>query len=69
LALQADDKILAAGDFDKYNSVDVPGLVRLNSDGSIDGIFANRGPYTSLKMVQWTQRFTAIIKPPTTMAP
>ncbi|WP_448542461.1 delta-60 repeat domain-containing protein [Roseiflexus sp.] len=38
LAVQG-DKIYVAGDFSKYNTVDVAGLVRLNSDGSIDGGF------------------------------
>jgi len=34
-----DNKIFVAGDFSKYDNVDVPGLVRLNDDGSIDGSF------------------------------
>ncbi len=38
LAVQG-DKIYVAGDFSKYNTVNVPGLVRLNSNGSIDGGF------------------------------
>ena len=39
LAIQADGKILVAGDFEKYNNVNMPGLVRLTSAGSIDGTF------------------------------
>jgi uncharacterized delta-60 repeat protein len=39
LAVQADGKILAAGDFDKYNNVNVPGLVRLSSAGSVEDSF------------------------------
>jgi uncharacterized delta-60 repeat protein len=40
LAIQADGKIIAAGDFTNYNGSGRPGLVRLNSNGSIDGSFA-----------------------------
>jgi uncharacterized delta-60 repeat protein len=36
LALQADGKILAGGQFQYYNGVPVGGLVRLNADGSVD---------------------------------
>jgi uncharacterized delta-60 repeat protein len=39
LSVQVDGKILVAGDFDKYNNVDVPGLVRLNSSGSVEDSF------------------------------
>jgi uncharacterized delta-60 repeat protein len=38
LAVQ-DNKIFVAGDFSAYNSVAVPGLVRLNNDGSMDTSF------------------------------
>jgi len=40
LAVQEDSKILVAGNFTRYNNTDVPGLVRLNNDGSLDGSFA-----------------------------
>lgn len=39
LAVQGNNKILVAGDFSKYNNVDVPGLVRLDTNGSIDDTF------------------------------
>jgi uncharacterized delta-60 repeat protein len=39
LAVQADGKIIAAGDFTTYNGSSRPGLVRLNSNGSTDGSF------------------------------
>lgn len=39
IAVQADGKILVAGDFQKFNRVSVPGLVRLNADGSVDTSF------------------------------
>ncbi|GIV92114.1 MAG: hypothetical protein KatS3mg056_0823 [Chloroflexus sp.] len=38
LAVQG-NKIVVAGDFSSYNGVNVPGLVRLNSDGNIDDTF------------------------------
>ena len=40
LVLQADGKILAVGGFTQYNGSTVPGIVRLNTDGSIDGTFS-----------------------------
>lgn len=41
LTLQADGKILACGPFSTYNDVATPGgLVRINTDGSIDNTFA-----------------------------
>ncbi len=39
LALQADNKILVAGDFISYNGTSKKYLVRLNTDGSIDNTF------------------------------
>ncbi|HNT24887.1 MAG TPA: delta-60 repeat domain-containing protein [Anaerolineales bacterium] len=39
LAVQADNKIFVAGDFSQYNGETYPGLVRLNSNGTIDGSF------------------------------
>ena len=38
LAVQA-SQIYVAGDFSKYNNIDVPGLVRLDGSGNIDGSF------------------------------
>ncbi|HSH67264.1 MAG TPA: delta-60 repeat domain-containing protein, partial [Bacteroidia bacterium] len=39
VAVQADKKILIAGNFSSYNDHPVPGLVRVNSNGSIDASF------------------------------
>ena len=39
LAVQPDNKIYVAGNFTQYNSAVVPGLVRLNTNGSLDGGF------------------------------
>lgn len=39
LALQADGKIIAGGDFSSYNGVPVSNLVRLHMDGSLDTTF------------------------------
>ena len=39
LAIQPDGKILAAGNFSIYNGAPVPGVVRINSSGSIDNTF------------------------------
>jgi uncharacterized delta-60 repeat protein len=39
LALQSDQKILVAGDFSEYDNMAKPGLVRLTTDGAIDGTF------------------------------
>jgi uncharacterized delta-60 repeat protein len=40
IILQADGKILAAGQFTSYNGTAVPGIVRLNTNGSIDSSFS-----------------------------
>ncbi len=40
IAVQADDKILVGGDFDRFKGQVKNRIVRLNSDGSIDGSFA-----------------------------
>jgi len=40
LVIQSDGKIIAAGNFTSYNGSARPGLVRLNTDGSIDNSFA-----------------------------
>ena len=37
--IQSDGKILIGGRFTRYNGIDVNGIVRLNSDGSIDTTF------------------------------
>ena len=39
MVLQADGKILAIGDFTAYNGTSVPGIVRINTDGTLDGTF------------------------------
>ena len=39
MILQSDGKILAVGDFGTYNGTTVNGLVRINTDGSIDNTF------------------------------
>ncbi|MDH5367794.1 MAG: T9SS type A sorting domain-containing protein [Cyclobacteriaceae bacterium] len=44
----ADGKIMVSGSFDQYNGVPVPGLVRLNPDGSIDDTFIPYGGLNSL---------------------
>lgn len=39
IALQADGKILLAGDFTIFNGVNAGGIIRLNSDGTVDSTF------------------------------
>jgi len=39
IGIQSDGKIVVAGIFQSYNNVDIFGLVRLNTDGSIDNTF------------------------------
>jgi uncharacterized delta-60 repeat protein len=39
IAIQQDGRILVGGDFQTYNGVSRPALVRINSDGSLDGSF------------------------------
>ncbi len=39
LTLQSDGKVLVSGDFTHWNDVAVPGLMRLNQDGSLDPSF------------------------------
>lgn len=41
LAIQPDAKILVGGSFTQYNGLPRGGVVRLNSDGSVDASFAN----------------------------
>ena len=44
LALQTDGKVLAGGAFSKFNGITAPGIVRLNTNGTVDGVFnANTG--------------------------
>ena len=40
IALQSDGKIIAAGNFTNYNGTSINRIVRLNTDGSIDGTFS-----------------------------
>lgn len=50
--IQSNGKILVAGSFTNYNGVDVNGLVRLNTDGSLDTTFnAGTGPNNSIKSI------------------
>jgi uncharacterized delta-60 repeat protein len=42
LYVQTDGKILISGTFSSYNGVSAPGLIRLNSDGSIDNNFLTK---------------------------
>ena len=45
MMLQPDGKILAAGNFSSFNSISRPGIVRLNTNGSVDLTFnAGAGP-------------------------
>ena len=39
IQIQSDNKILVGGGFDDYNGTGAKGIIRLNSDGSIDGTF------------------------------
>ena len=44
LAMQADGKVLVGGAFSKFNGITAPGLVRLNTNGTVDSVFnANAG--------------------------
>jgi uncharacterized delta-60 repeat protein len=38
--IQSDDKVVAAGFFDRYKGVTVPGICRLNTDASLDTTFS-----------------------------
>lgn len=48
ISVQNDGKILAAGSFESYNGVVANGLVRINSDGSIDPTFQVGSGFTGL---------------------
>ncbi|MGV6830105.1 MAG: T9SS type A sorting domain-containing protein [bacterium] len=37
--VQPDGKVVVVGEFENYNQIPAPGIVRLNTDGSIDGTF------------------------------
>lgn len=37
--VQPDGKVVVVGEFENYNQIPAPGIVRLNTDGSIDGAF------------------------------
>jgi len=47
-----DGKILVGGIFDKYNGINVNGIVRLNSDSSIDTSFINTGGFSGNQIVE-----------------
>ena len=51
-AIQTDGKILAAGEFTSYNGTPVPGIVRINTNGSIDNTFSVNptGPVLSVAL-------------------
>ena len=51
-AIQTDGKILAAGEFTNYNGTPVPGIVRINTNGSIDNTFSVNpsGPVLSVAL-------------------
>jgi uncharacterized delta-60 repeat protein len=52
ICIQSNGKIIVAGSFTNYNGVDVNGLVRLNTDGSLDTTFnAGTGPNNSIKSI------------------
>lgn len=55
VAIQADEKILIAGDFTEFNNFSRPGLARLNADGSLDLSFdpgaGTDGPIADVKTV------------------
>ena len=46
--IQSDGTILIGGDFNKYNGTPVNGIVRLNSNGSIDTSFGNNGSSSNI---------------------
>jgi uncharacterized delta-60 repeat protein len=49
LTIQSDSKIIFSGPFSSFNGADVPNIVRLNLNGTIDTNFAiNRDDFTSL---------------------
>jgi uncharacterized delta-60 repeat protein len=49
IALQPDGKILIGGNFNRYNNINTPAIIRLNSNGTIDTSFnAGTGPAGSI---------------------
>jgi uncharacterized delta-60 repeat protein len=59
LAIQLDGKIIFSGSFSSFNGADLPSIVRLNSNGTVDTSFAiNRGQLEviSLKVHPITQK-------------
>jgi len=57
LVLQPDAKVLAGGSFSKFNSITRPGIVRLNTNGSVDLSFnAGSGPNDSVYAVAFKRR-------------
>lgn len=51
LALQADNKIIAVGNFSTFNGTSHAGIVRLNSDGTIDNSFGGTGTNSTVEAV------------------
>ena len=51
LALQADNKILAVGNFSTFNGASRAGIVRLNADGSVDTSFGGTGTNNTVEAV------------------
>jgi uncharacterized delta-60 repeat protein len=52
IVVQPDQKILVAGDFTGYNGAVARRLIRLNTDGSVDGSFnAGNGPNSAVRSV------------------
>jgi len=52
IAVQEDGKILVGGDFDKFNDVLVSGIVRLNTNGTLDQSFnVNLGRYSDVNCI------------------
>lgn len=43
VVIQRDGKKVAGGAFSTYNKLPARGIVRLNTDGSIDSVFASKG--------------------------
>ena len=41
IAIQSDNKILVGGNFSDYNGTGANGIIRLNTDGSVDGTFVS----------------------------
>lgn len=55
LAIQPDGKILVGGDFTQWNGQSRVGLVRLNTDGSLDTSFANLSSLVTFPGGEWVK--------------